>query len=190
MFSSAITQLPSLRTSSHQIPAFASFPNTSLLGHPLIIYHSAFSPASATATSVEKHLRKVGVVEPRWRYTMYRQHHYHSTTHEVLVVTNGGARLCFGGPPEKANQGRVEVRVRRGDVMIVPAGVSHALVEDEGGFEMVGSYPKEAESWDMCTGQEEERGEAWDTIRGLKWFEKDLIYGDEGPVLSSKDDKE
>ncbi|WVQ71340.1 hypothetical protein IAR50_000868 [Cryptococcus sp. DSM 104548] len=186
----SITQLSSLRVSSHRIPRFASFPNTSLLGYPLLIYHSAFSPASSTASSVEAHLRSVGVVEPRWRYTMYRQHHYHSTTHEVLVVTNGGAKLCFGGPPETANEGRVEVRVGRGDVMIVPAGVGHALLQDEGGFEMVGSYPKEAENWDMCTGQKEEKGAAWETIRGLKWFEKDPIYGEEGPALHIKVDKE
>jgi len=39
---------------------------------------------------------------------------------------------------------------------VVPAGVGHCLLEDlNGGFEMVGSYPK-GRNWDMCYGKEEE----------------------------------
>lgn len=66
--------------------------------------------------------------------------------------------------------------------MVVPAGVAHRLLEGiEGGFTMVGSYPN-GESWDMCYGKggEEEKVEA---IGRLKWFERDPIYGDEGPAL-------
>ncbi|WVQ85747.1 hypothetical protein IAT38_007914 [Cryptococcus sp. DSM 104549] len=174
--------LSSLRVSSHQIPAWASFPNTSLHHLPILIYHSAY-PASLSASSVESHLSSVGVVRPAWRFSMYRQHHYHSTTHEVLVVTSGAARLCFGGPPEKANTGRVEVVAEKGDVMVVPAGVGHALLEDKGGFEMVGSYPVGAASWDKCTGSPGEKERVWGGIEKLNWFERDPVYGDEGPVL-------
>lgn len=68
---------------------------------------------------------------------MYRQPHFHSTTHEVLCCR---AALCFGG---KSNNGRVESTIKRGDVTIVPAGVGHRLLEDrEGDFKMVGSYSK------------------------------------------------
>ena len=72
--------------------------------------------------------------------------------------------------------------VQTGDVMVVPAGVAHRLLEDvEGGFNMVGSYPK-GKSWDMCYGNEEE-GEKVKGIARLGWFEKDPVYGDEGPTL-------
>ena len=95
---------------------------------------------------------------------------------------NGAARL-FGG---EQNPGKVETEVRVGDVVIVPAGVAHRLLEDvEGGFEMVGSYPKGC-SWDMCYGKEGEEGKAA-AAKDVKWLEKDPLYGDDGPVLWSKE---
>lgn len=67
---------------------------------------------------------------------------------------------------------------------MVPAGVGHCLLEDlNGGFEMVGSYPK-GRNWDMCYGKEEE-GEKVKGISGLGWFTKDPIYEDSGPVLEA-----
>ena len=43
----------------------------------------------------------------------------------------------------------VEV-LEKGDVIVMPAGVSHKRLEDlEGGFQMVGSYPV-GSNWDMC----------------------------------------
>ncbi|KAF2089750.1 hypothetical protein K490DRAFT_20190, partial [Saccharata proteae CBS 121410] len=174
-----LTPLSSLRLSTHQIPAHALIPNTSIQQKPLLIYHSCFFPSSVSASGIESHLRTIGVVTPQWRYTMYAQTHYHSTTHEVLCISSGRARLCFGG---ETNEGRVETVVERGDVVVVPAGVGHRLLDDlEGGFEMVGSYPR-GRSWDMCYGVEEEEGKRRG-IEKLGWFEKDPVYGEEGPVL-------
>lgn len=68
--------------------------------------------------------------------------------------------------------------------MIIPAGVGHALLKDEGGFLMLGCYPKGAAQWDHCTAEDGVlEKEVEGRIQGLKWFEKDPIYGDEGPVL-------
>jgi uncharacterized protein YjlB len=68
-------------------------------------------------------------------------------------------------------------------VIIIPAGVGHRLLDDfDSGFEMVGSYPK-GKQWDMCHGN---AGEA-DQVKGigdLGWFEKDPLYGDQGPTLT------
>lgn len=165
-----------LRVTKHQIPAWQKTPNTSIQQKPLMIYHEAFQDPSAS--KIESHLRSVGVVEPQWRYTMYSQSHFHSTTHEVLCVASGSAKCCFG---HEDNPDRVELVLSRGDVVIVPAGVAHRLLEDYGGFQVVGSYPA-GNSWDMCYGKdgEEEKVEA---ISKLGWFSKDPIYGDEGPCL-------
>ncbi len=85
----------------------------------------------------------------------------------------------FGG---EDNPKRVETDVQKGDVIVVPAGVGHRLLEDlKGGFEMVGSYPQ-GKCWDMCYGKEEEE-EKVKAISGLGWFEKDPLYGKIGPVL-------
>ena len=173
-----LTALKDLRVSSHQIPAFDLIPNTSIQKKPLLIYHSAFHP-SASASAMESHLSAVGVVSPQWRYTMYSQSHFHSTSHEVLCVASGKARLCFGG---EENSERVEAVLEKGDVMVVPAGVAHRLLRDiDGGFNMVGSYPT-GKAWDMCYGKEGEE-EKVEGIGSLGWFERDPIYGDEGPSL-------
>nr|POE61047.1 uncharacterized protein yjlb [Quercus suber] len=68
--------------------------------------------------------------------------------------------------------------------MVVPAGVAHRLLEEgrEGErFEMVGAYP-EGREWDMCYGEQKDEM-AVESIKGLKWFSRDPIYGDKGPVL-------
>ncbi len=110
---------------------------------------------------------------------MYSTTHYHSTTHEILLIIHGRARLLFGG---EENPGRVEAEVKVGDVLVVPAGVAHRLLEDlEGGFEMVGGYPKGC-SWDMCYGKEGEEGKA-EKVGEVEWLERDPMYGDDGPVL-------
>jgi uncharacterized protein YjlB len=155
---------------------------------------------SSMATAVESHLSQIDAVRPAWRYTMYRRHHYHSNTNEVLcVVSQRGAELCFGGSNgsnKSGNEGKVVVKVGRGDVIVVPAGVGHALLrelnnvedgdEDQGKFEMVGSYPVGAEGWDMCMGDEKEKdGKEWENVREVGWFTRDPIYGDRGPVLDA-----
>ena len=178
MAKAALTPLKDLRFSSHQIPAFGHIPNTSIQKKPLIVYHSAFH-LDTSASAVESHLTAVSVVDPQWRYTMYSTSHFHSTTHEVLVIVSGKATLCFGG---ESNPKRVEPVVGKGDVIVVPAGVAHRLMDDmDGDFSMVGSYPK-GKSWDMSYGREGE-DEKVRGIEHLSWFSRDPIYGDEGPVL-------
>ncbi|RDW79612.1 hypothetical protein BP6252_04250 [Coleophoma cylindrospora] len=173
-----LTPLTALQVSRHQIPRLGLIPNTSLQNHPLVIYHACI-PDSATSSAIESHLKTVGVVVPQWRYTMYSTTHFHSTTHEVLCISSGRAKLCFGG---EDNPSRVEALVSKGDVIVVPAGVGHRLLEDiDGSFEMVGSYPT-GKNWDMCYGKEEEE-EKVKGISELGWFDRDPLYGDEGPAL-------
>ena len=110
---------------------------------------------------------------------MYSTTHFHTTAHEVLCVACGRAKLCFGG---EDNPKKVESVLEAGDVIVVPGGIGHRLLDDlEGGFSMVGSYEK-GKHWDMCYGKEEEE-EKVKGIEKLGWFQRDPIYGDEGPVL-------
>ncbi|KPI43616.1 uncharacterized protein AB675_6840 [Cyphellophora attinorum] len=168
--------LQSLKVSTHQIPAFKGLPNTSISNKPLMIFHGAFPTASAS--QIEKHLTDTGVVTPQWRYTMYSDTHFHSTTHEVLVISSGSAKCCFGG---EENSGRVEPVLQKGDVVVIPAGVGHRLLEDHGAFQMIGSYPQR-HSWDMCYGRKGEEKKV-EGIAKLAWFTRDPVYGDDGPTL-------
>lgn len=171
-----ITPLSDLKTTTRQISAFSRIPNTSIQRKPLLIYHSAFD---GSPSDISDHLEKVGAVKPQWTYTMYPTNHFHSKTHEVLCVVSGKAKLCFG---HEENPDRLETTVSKGDIMIVPAGVSHQMLEGMGGrFNMVGSYPPGKE-WDMCYGNDNETRKA-ENICELGWFNRDPIYGDVGPAL-------
>lgn len=172
-----LTPLHALRISSHQIPAWKLTPNTSIQNKPLLVYHGVF-PSSSSASWIESHLSGMGVVTPAWRYTMYSTSHFHSTTHEVLCISSGRARLCFG---HEDNPERVEKEVAKGDVIVVPAGVAHRLLDEIEDFEMVGSYPK-GRHWDMCYGKAGEESKI-KSIASLGWFERDPVYGDKGPAL-------
>lgn len=173
-----LTPLSDLRVSKHLIPAHGMTPNTSIQNKPLMIYHAAFGNKTS-ASAIESHLKSVGVVDPQWRYTMYSTSHFHSTSHEVLGIASGEARLCFG---HEDNPDHVEAVLKAGDVVVMPAGVAHRLLDDlKGGFEMVGCYPKGC-NWDMCYGKKgEEKNVAG--IKKLGWFERDPVYGDKGPAL-------
>jgi len=55
------------------------------------------------------------------------------------------------------------------------------LEDLEGGFEMVGCYPK-GMAWDMCYGREGEDKKV-EGIKMLGWFDRDPLYGERGPAL-------
>lgn len=94
-------------------------------------------------------------------------------------MAHGKAKLCFG---HEDNPQRVEETVSRGDVVIIPGGVAHRLLDDlEGGFSMVGCYPKGC-SWDMAYGKPGEEKKIGN-IKKLGWFAKDPIYGDRRPAV-------
>jgi uncharacterized protein YjlB len=60
----------------------------------------------------------------------------------------------FGG---ESNPSKVETTVQKGDVMIIPAGVSHRLLDEfNGDFQMVGSYPH-GKNPDMCYGKKKQK---------------------------------
>ena len=144
----------------------------------------AFSFQSCNA-NCKMYSRCIGVARRRRllgdKLTNHSTSHFHSTSHEVLCVAKGRAKLCFG---HENNAERVETVVKEGDVMVVPAGVSHRLLDDmDGGFSMVGSYQR-GYSWDMCYGKEGEEDKL-KNIRSLGWFDRDPIYGDQGPVLDT-----
>ena len=177
--SAMLTPLKDLKVSKHLISAHGRIPNTSIQNKPLMIYHQAFNPNKTSPSAIESHFQSIGVVEPQWRYTMYSTSHFHSTSHEVLGIAAGEAKLCFG---HEDNPKKVEEVLRKGDVIVMPAGVSHRLLEDlSDGFSMVGCYPKGC-NWDMCYGKKGEEGKI-DGIKRVEWFKRDPVYGDEGPVL-------
>lgn len=148
------------------------FPNSSL---PVLIYRGAVQlPAqkNRAATIAQKLLLRNGWSNS-WRNGIYDFHHYHSNTHECMVVCMGSANVIIGGPNGK------RVSLQQGDVIILPAGVGHRCTVKSDDFMVVGAYP-EGKDYDTNTGTAEEFPEAVKRIRQLPKPKHDPVFGDQG----------
>jgi uncharacterized protein YjlB len=110
-----------------------------------------------------------------WRDTIYDFVHYHSQIHEVLGVALGSAKVEFGGV-----KGRI-LTVKPGDVVVLPAGTGHRLIEASRDFLVVGAYPEDG-AYDECT-DTRDRAEAIKRIARVLRPSKDPVYGKTGPMM-------
>jgi len=110
-----------------------------------------------------------------WRNGVYPFAHYHSTSHEVLGVYDGTAKIRLGGKHGQT------VEVRAGDVILIPAGVAHQNIDASPDFNVVGAYP-DGRHWDLLRGLPGERPQSDRTIAALPIPDFDPVYGAEGPL--------
>jgi uncharacterized protein YjlB len=119
---------------------------------PLLVYRSAVQAPEGDELheAVLQTFRRNDWLNP-WTYRgVYPYPHFHSTTHEVLGVVRGAIPLRLGGAAQEP------LLFYAGDVIVIPAGVSHTAFDDDehrylGGTDdvlMVGSYP-EGRDWDL-----------------------------------------
>ena len=149
------------------------FPNNPSI--PLLLYRGAVDVSKNNGARSFETLFQENQWEGPWRNGVYGVHHYHSTAHEVLGVYSGFARVQFGG-----ENGSV-FEVFTGDVVVIPAGVSHKCVSASGDFRVVGAYPR-GQSWDMNYGNEGERPQTDKNIASVPNPDTDPVYGERGPL--------
>ena len=143
---------------------------------PLLVYPQALEGSDLDPSRCKELLSENGW-GGSWVDGVFPYHHYHSTSHEVLCVVGGSASIAFGGP-----QGAI-VEVSAGDVVVIPAGVGHCNRGSDGGFSVIGAYPRGQENYDLRTGEEGERPEVLENISNTALPESDPLFGEEGPLV-------
>jgi uncharacterized protein YjlB len=151
-----------------------SFPNNSELY--VLIYKNVFEFEDANpAQTIEKVFAKNNW-GGMWRNGIYSFHHYHSTAHEALGIYGGWAEVQLGGPGNKV------LRIEKGDLVILPAGIAHKKIDSGDGFAVVGAYPA-GQSPDMNYGKEVEFERAKLNIAQLKIPTTDPVFGKNGKMF-------
>jgi uncharacterized protein YjlB len=150
------------------------FPNNDK--YPFLIYRQVFNFEGHTAKDVQALLKRNGW-ENSWVNGIYDYHHYHSNTHEALVIFEGECQVEIGG-----DRGRI-YKVRRGDVVILPAGVAHKNIQATDDLVTIGAYP-DGQDYDMNYGAATEILDANKNIQAVGVPASDPVYGKNGLMFN------
>jgi uncharacterized protein YjlB len=121
-------------------PKTESIPNSRL---PVLVFRNLVPESEPRkAQTFRRAFKKNGWVGI-WRDTIYDYTHFHSNAHEVLGIASGRVTLRLGG-----ESGRL-VRLKAGDMLVLPAGVGHRRVSDDQTLKVVGAYPSGQAHYDM-----------------------------------------
>jgi uncharacterized protein YjlB len=144
---------------------------------PLVVYRNAVKlPEAFDPAAVFEDLFAQNGWGNSWRNGVYDYLHYHSRIHEVMGVARGSAVVQFGG-----KDGR-EITVKRGDVVVLPAGTGHQCISASNDFLVVGAYPATG-TYDVFRTSPEEHAKALKTVPKVPPPRRDPVYGKGGPLL-------
>ena len=156
----------------HLLQPDEHYPNNANL--PLLVYKNAFLlPEVDGPGLIEKTFRKNEWTNS-WRNGIYEEHHFHSNTHEVLGIYSGHCIVQFGG-----DHG-ITLELRKGDVVVVPAGVAHKKIAAED-LRCVGAYPN-GRDYTIYYGQPGEKEKTQPEISRVPLPENDPVFGVDGPL--------
>lgn len=112
-----------------------------------------------------------------WRNGIYAYAHYHSTTHEVMGVARGRAKVRFGG------EHGAEIDIAPGDVAILPAGTGHQCLWHSSDLVVIGAYPPSGK-YNLCRGTKAEHAKAMASIHKVPLPATDPVFGAHGPLVT------
>jgi uncharacterized protein YjlB len=142
---------------------------------PLVVHRAALETGADAAERCEALFQRNGWGDG-WRAGVYPYHHFHAETHEVLGIVSGEAKVRFGGAAGPL------VGIAAGDVVVIPAGVSHKNEGASRDFLAVGAYPRGRRP-DMNRGTPEEEPNAAGRIRRVPLPGADPVFGAKGPLI-------
>ena len=148
------------------------FPNSAL---PVLHYKQVLKiPIVFPGMAVKKLLHDNGWTN-NWKAGIYTYHHYHSNTHEAMAVIAGKTMVLLGG-----ENGTI-ITLKKGDVLVIPAGVAHKNLGKENAVTCIGGYP-EGISYNMNYGKAGERPAADHEIARVGLPAKGPLCGNEDPL--------
>jgi uncharacterized protein YjlB len=140
----------SATTQDFLVKANSLYPNNRL---PVLHYRQVLHIPVFFAAMKIKRLFKKNNWGNNWRSGIFTFHHYHSNTHEAMAVLKGKTRLQLGG------ENGIRITIRKGDIVVIPAGVAHKNLGNENSVICIGGYP-EGRAYDIKYGIPEERPQA------------------------------
>ena len=146
---------------------------------PLVIYRSpvhlrdGFDPAA-----IFEELFASNGWQDSWRDGVYDFLHFHAHRHEALGIARGHVDVAFGGTNAR------RLRLKAGDVAILPAGTGHKRVEATGDLLVVGAYPQSSGAYDEPKPTEVDHQKAASDIAAVPAPKTDPVYGREGPLMA------
>jgi uncharacterized protein YjlB len=165
---------PTLQIEQHLLQDDGTIPNNPRL--PLILYRHALTPGD---TQRIEDLFAANGWSNAWVNGIYPFHHYHATTHEVLGIAAGSARVQFGG------SGGPIVEVTAGDAVMIPAGVGHCRLSHATGLVVVGAYPGGSD-WDLRRATPADYQSGQPLVAKVADPVSDPILGADGPACRVK----
>jgi uncharacterized protein YjlB len=148
-------------------------PNSHL---PLIVRHGAITPDKSDPAKAFERTFAANGWTGCWRNGIYDYHHYHSTAHEVLGIVSGSGMVRFGGESGET------VGLTTSDVVVIPAGVGHALINASDDFLVVGAYA-DGREWDLLRDDPQVIAVARQRIAQVPFPSTDPVDGADGPLM-------
>lgn len=147
-------------------------PNSRL---PLLIYRNLIRWDAPTMEAI---MRK-NQWAPSWHahHGMWPRHHFHCESHEIICVRNGVHTAKFGG------HDGISGEVRKGDVIVIPAGVGHCGLQISEDLDLTGGFPAGYGIVDFRMGFPEEYIELCERAREIPVFGYDPFFGPRGPLV-------
>jgi uncharacterized protein YjlB len=146
----------------------ADVPNSTL---PVLLYRAILLPHTANKAKIFRDRFRGAGWKGLWTDTIYDYTHFHSNAHEVLGIADGRVTLRLGG-----EEGSL-LRLKAGDMLVLPAGIGHRRVGADDGLKVIGAYPRGQSDYDM-----KRHGRAIPRV-GLP--ATDPFYGTDGPLINA-----
>ncbi len=147
--------------------------------YPLLLYPGAFLDNGAVSRSEEAiNTFSANGWQGAWVNGIFRYHHYHARSHEVLANLGDAVTVQFGGA-----SGPI-LTFEQGMAVAIPAGCGHCRLSQPDDLRIVGAYPGGQENWDLKRADTPaDYAQAKAEVERVARPTNDPVFGAGGPLL-------